>query len=376
MEIKMELENGEFPLVDGKSDFQTEASKQNLTSSSLLSPDYRSKLDDISRLNGFSSLKSFMSDSYLGMNIFNTFTPTILDNSQYGLIFFSRPNMNLHKSNIVKERTLSLLDSQDPNSDAAAIRGYLDPNNLRIGHFSSNKVLVDCPWINLLSNHCVSMTGWPDIVADTYVSQPGLYQQEWVMYDGIPKYYKTWPATFTFNNQDGNPIIHMLNYWSKYGLHAHEGLIDPYAVSMLEEELDYVTRIFVLILDNSRRKIRGIASTFAIPTAIGLGELFNIDRSKVYNDGVNQVSAQMTCIGAEYFDPILYKEFNDITCIFNQGMLPKNRNQSYVKIPHRHVRFFNYQAIPWINIETTELEWYVRRDVYTNIVKMSESYGY
>lgn len=372
----MELEDNEITLTEGQSDFQTDVSKQNLLSSSLLDPSYRSKLDDIARLNGSTSMKSFISDSYLGVNIYNTFTPTLLDNSQYGLIFFSRPNMNLHKSNINKERTLSLLDSSDPNSDAAAIRGYLDPNNLKAGHFSSNKVLIDSPWINLMGNHCLSMSGWPDIVADTYVSQPGLYQQEWVMYDGFPKYFKSWPATMSFSNQDGNTLIHLLNYWTKYGLHVHEGLIDPWPESLLEEELDYVTRCFVILLDGSRRKIRGIASTFAIPTAIGVGELFNIDRSKVVNDGVNQVTAQFTCIGAEYYDPILYKEFNDITCIFNQGMLPKNRSQSYVKIPSKHVRFFNFQAIPWVNIETTELEWYVKRDTYNAIVKMSEQYGY
>ena len=65
----MELEDNEITLTEGQSDFQTDVSKQNLLSSSLLDPSYRSKLDDIARLNGSTSMKSFISDSYLGVNI-------------------------------------------------------------------------------------------------------------------------------------------------------------------------------------------------------------------------------------------------------------------------------------------------------------------
>lgn len=372
----MDKEDDALIPANGGVALDTEEQISSIISTGNIGAGYRARIDEISRLKGFSSIRSQLTDAYLGTNVYNTFTPTQLDNSQYGLIFFTRPRMNLTKENVIYERTLHPLLTTDLNSDAAAIRCYLDPESHRLGLANSNKVLQDSPWIHLLGNHCVSMSGWPDIIVDTFSSGAGLYNQEWVMYDGFPKLYGKWDSTLTFRNTVGNPILNMMNYWTQYGARVHEGVMNPYFDSLFENELDYNTRIFNIVLDNSRTKITAISSTIAIPTANPMGEIFNFDRSKVYNDSIDQLSYQFTCVGAEYNDPILYREFNDVTCLFNEGMLPNNRDSGYIRVPPHQISFFNYLAIPWINLDTNELEWYVSRTVYNEIIEMGKRNGY
>ncbi len=361
--------------ADAGTSLGTTEQRDSIVSTGFLNNTVQTRIDQITRLNGYAGIRTHITDSYLGTNIYNTFTPTQLDNSQYGLVFFTRPRLNLSSNNIRRERTLYPLVSTDANSDASAIRCYLDPESQKLGKISSSKVLSDSPWIHLLGNHCISMTGWPDIIVDTFKSKAGLYQQQYHMYDGFPKNYGEWSASLTFRNSTGNPILNMMNYWTQYGLRVHEGSMDPWPDSIFENELDYQTRIFVLILDKTRRKISGIASTIAIPVANPMGELFNFDRSKVHNDNLDQLTYQFSCLGAEYNDPILFREFNDITCIFNEGMMPSKRT-GYVKIEANQLLFFNYLAIPWINDDKTELEWYVAKTYYDQIIKMSTDNGY
>lgn len=369
-------EDGVLTPADNGVSLDTPEQLSSIISTGDIGGGYRARIDEITRLGGYSGLRTMLTDAYMGTNVYNTYTPAQLDNSQYGLIFFTRPRMNLTRENIIFERTLHPLLTTDINSDAAAIRCYLDPESQRVGLANSNKVLSDSPWIHLLGNHCISMTGWPDVIVDTYKSGAGLYNQEWVMYDGFPKLYGSWDATMTFRNMTGNPILNMMNYWTQYGARVHEGVLNPYFDSLFENELDYITRIFVMTLDNSRTKITGISSTMAIPTANPMGEIFNFDRSKVHNDNIDQLSYQFTCVGAEYNDPILYREFNDITCIFNEGMMPNARNGNYIKIPPHQLSFFNFLAIPWINLDTNEIEWYVSRSMYNEITEMGKRNGY
>lgn len=357
-------------------DLNTPQQTSSIINTGYLGESYQKRVEEISRLNGFSGNRTRLTEGYLGTNVFNTFTPAQLDNSQYGLVFFSRPRMNMQEGNLKRERTLHALLNSDPNSDAAAIRCYLDPESQRRGQINSNKVLVDSPWIHLLNNHCLSMNGWPDVSVGTYKSKAGLYQQQYVMYDGFPKYYEVWDASLTFRNTVGNPILNMMNYWTQYGARVHEGLMNPYPDSLFENELDYQTRIFVIILDYTRTKITNIGSTIAIPTANPMGEVMNFDRSKMHNDSLDQLSYQFTCCGAEYNDPILFREFNDITCIFNQGMMEGSRQEGYVRVPMSQLAYFNYLAIPWINDETTAIEWWVSKANYAQVMEMSKANGY
>ncbi len=363
------------PLNDGTASSSTQL-YQSLLNTGSIGDSYKRRVEEITRLNGYSGIRTHITDGFMGTNVFTTHTPTQIDNSQYGLVFFTRPRMNLSRSNIVRERTLHPLLTTDDKSDMAAIRCYLDPESHRLGKISSRKVLTDSPWIHLLGNQAISMNGWPDLIADTEKSKAGLYQEQWAMYDSFPRHFGTWDASLTFRNQTGNPIFHMFNYWTQYGARVHEGSLDPWPDSIFENELDYDTRIFVFVFDFTRTKIAGVASTIAMPVVNPTGEFFNFDRSKQQFDNLTELSYQFTCMGAEYNDPILLREFNDITCMFNESMMDKTRNTIFQKIEARYLQYFNYLAIPWIDINKNEIEWYVRKDLYQQVLEMGKTNGY
>ena len=76
------------------------------------------------------------------------------------------------------------------------------------------------------------------------------------------------------------------------------------------------------------------------------------------------------CNGAMYRDPILMEEFNTVTCIFNNAMIgADNREANFVKLSVKERMWFNMEAIPWINLDTSELEWYVSKSRYNEIIE-------
>lgn len=330
-------------------------------------------VEDISQTNLGLSMSRAITDNLYGINHRQVPGAIPINKDQYGLTFFTRPQLNLTTANLRNVRLMVPLLSSDEISYQRAIRTLLDPR-LMAGYAEglAGAQKISCPivdpeqaFIPILSNNLVSISGWPDIVVPTFTSPEGVYKESHTMVDGVTVNFNTYDITATFRNSRGDPITSMLFYWTHYMSNVFEGNLLPYPDFLMRNELDYNTRIFRLVLDSSKRYVQRIAACgAAIPIGVPVGAAFDYNSDKPYNDATAQISIPFKCTGAIYQDDILVWSFNKTVTTFNPSMKDEFRDNDMVKLSPEYLDIFNNRGYPRINPEGYELEWWVRKSLY------------
>lgn len=342
------------------------------------------------------SLSKAIGNNLYGINFRQTGSAVPRTKDVYGFTFFTRPQLNLTRFNITNYRGFYNLLTDNEVSYQRYTRMMLDP---RLGFRDvASSALVDNfnPFIPILTNNIVSLSGWPDLMAPTYTSHSGLYGQEHSFVDGVTNHFEAFDMDITFKNTKGNPLIYLFYVWLKYETLVFEGIMTPYLDMITENEIDYNTRIYRLVLDQQKRYITFIAATGAsFPVSVPVGNLFDYNTDTPFNTRNNEINIRFRNIGFTAFEDILKLEFNKTTAIFNpdiRALLKYDTDSSvsdkqklrddaavvyrvpgcnYVKIPFLLATtmdlditsnsFFsvNYRAYPYINLLTNELEWWV-----------------
>jgi len=280
-----------------------------------------------------------------------------------GLVFFTRPTMNLSYDNLALDRRLSPLMTNDPQTYPFMIRSLLDPYAAR--DRESPFVDANNVFMPILSNTLISMSGWPDVVGDTYTASEGAQKESWAMFDGSSHNREAWDANMTFRNIQGDPITLLMLTWIIYGTGVYQGDLLPYTRMLFENRIDYYTGIYRLVLSSDGRFVTKIARTIGFPYAISLGAAFNYQADQFLNGDNDTISVPFKCIGAEYQDPILVHEFNHVMNMTNPDM----RANRCIKLSKAERPLFRRLAYPKINVETLELEWYVPEGLYDVIAQ-------
>lgn len=343
----------------------------------------------ISRQNGLGELSIANSLMMRGFNHRGLGNPVTVNLDNNGIVFFTRPNLNFSESNLITKRVLSILSTNEEYSIPRLIRAYLDPRAnwcldippgaKRHNNSPISTPLVDrfCPFIPLLTNNLISLNGWKDIDMDSYTSPEGKARQTFSQIDSIGEILDGYTLTANFRNVPGDPITLMFLVWLLYSGWVYRGDLMPYPESMLENERDYETRIYRLVLDPSRRYVQKIACCGAsFPTAISIGSSMNFNAEKPYMDDTAQITVPFRATGALYNDPIIIYWFNRVTFRWcpNLKLAIDGSSDAYVKVPNDLLRDYNYRGLPHINPETLELEWWVPKAeaLYYNALKADD----
>lgn len=333
-------------------------------------------IEDVLRYTPVGALDTAMGSAFYGINHRQTPTPIPLNKDHYGLVFFTRPQLNLSTENIRAERFMGPLLSQQEASIQRIIRMYLDP---RLGASDSalRSPFVDNKnaFMPLLTNHCISCTGWPDVLLDTYTSQPGAYREVYSQTDGVFKNYTTYDISATFRSMPGDPILQLMLFWEFYQAGVFEGKLIPYPDFIVQNEIDYNSRIYRLVLDQSKQYVQKIACTGAsYPINAPVGNSFNLESDMPFNLANKEFTIQFKSIGARYMDDIIVHDFNKVVGIFNPDMRSSDmsKNSAMVKVHMSELHIFNNMGYPRIDPNTKELQWYVARADYN---RMMNSYN-
>lgn len=310
------------------------------------------------------SISTAIGDSFYGINHRQTPNVIPINKDYFGLAFFTRPRLNLSTENLRTHRIMSPLLTNEPSSVQRYIRCMLDPTLGKKG-ITCSMVDDQQAFIPLFTNHLLSMTGWPDVNLPTMTSHEGMYKEAFSMVDGVSVNYSTFDIPVSFRNLGGDPITAMLFFWCHYMSLVYEGVLVPYSEFIVENEIDYQTRIYRLVLDSTKTFVKKIAATGAsFPLTSPMGASFNFSHDKPINDSNDQISSQFRCMGAMYQDDILIDEFNKTTVLFNPTMAASGRSSYWMKVPMDALYMFNNRGYPAINPKTYELEWYVSKEEY------------
>jgi len=288
-----------------------------------------------------------------------------------GLTFFTRPNLNLSYDNVMAVRQLSVLASDSPRSYGRIIRRMLWPDSI-LSDIKGDNTIFDNrhAFMPLLSNALTNMSGWPDLTLHAYSTAEGMAKEVWMMNDTIAEINGRFDLDCTFENTLGDPISLTLFAWLLYIGGVYLGTkIQPAGYSIVQNEIDYMTRIYRFSMDWSGRFIQKWAACgAAFPVGLSIGSSFNYSRDNPYNEANKAVQTSFACTVAEYNDPITLWEFNKLVVMFNPEMGDGVREKSLIQVTPEERKLFNYKGFPWINLMgNNELEWWVDRNEYITV---------
>lgn len=352
--------------------------------SDVISP---SAVDFIMKERGIGELSRTSINLFRGINHQNIGAPVRANTDTQGLLFFTKPELNLTYDNIINAAEISnLVREGTEKSMLGAIRAYLDPHSNKYGGYvgtydkfviSGDGKPIDCPIVDgnfafmpLLTNTCTSLTGWPDITVDTYTSEAGIFGEAISMADGGSCIYGTFDITASFNNIEGDPITALFFNWCVYINRVVENSIAPWPSKIVEDELDYQTRIYRLVFNENKTHVTKIACTGAsFPIASTIGASYNYSTEKTFIEDNNQISVPFRCVGAIYESPQIIEDFNDSVIKWEPRMKP---NASGVitgmkKLTRHECTLDNYQGYPRIEHDRS-INWYITHEQYSEFL--------
>lgn len=327
-------------------------------------------INQIVRNTGLSPRDQSISDTFRGLNITGKNNAVPLNTENHGYTFFTRPYLNLSEQNCMVDRRLQMLLNPNPLSVERRVRAYLDPERHKNnGPDWCPGVDVFNPFITILSNNLISLTGWEDFTLNLSTTTPGVYRDAMSYVDDVPYQYGTYDLQMTCRNIDGDPITWMLAMMEIYMGLNREGRIMPYPELALLNEYDANVRCYRLVMDATKTYVQRIAANGAglfmnAPTGQGLN--FTGDGSETpYQTVSDQLNFSIRSMGLTIYDYILIYEFNELVQEFNPAMKDGSRGVATVKLSQNEKNWFNFDAYPYINVEAhNELEWHVFRHIY------------
>lgn len=330
----------------------------------------------ITRDQGMGAFNARFADLLGGYNRTHQGTAVPANTDMQGLTFFTRPNLNLSYDNVVALRQLSPLANKSPNSYGRIIRRMLWPDSAFDPEESPriDNLIFDNrqAFIPLLGNTLTNMSGWPDLTLHAYSTSEGMAKEVWMMNDSIAEINGRFSLDCTFENTLGDPISLLLFAWIVYIGGVYTGTkILPAGYSIVQNEIDYMTRIYRFSLDWSGQFIQKWAICgAAFPVGLSMGTAFNYSRETPYNESNKTIQTQFECTIAEYNDPISLWEFNKLVVMFNPQMGDDVRKDEMVKLTARDRKRFNYKGFPYIALDgNNELQWWVDKKTYEQVAK-------
>lgn len=321
--------------------------------------------------NGFGGFNASTLYTLRGINAAGGPLPLPPNTDNQGLVFFTKPELNLSYDNIISIRRLSFLADPRPDSIGNYIRCLLSPTGYDPDGDRHRSAIIDdkCAFMPI-SNLLVSLSAPQDISANTYTSPEGYTKEQVSWVDDKPGVWSAYNLDATFANIEGDLMGAILSTWVEYQQRTCDGSMYPFTRNAVENRIDAQTRIYRLIMDRSGKFVQNIyAPIAAYPTDDAIGAKFGYALGEHLNQANKEIRTSFRCIGAIYNDPLLVHHFNKVVIKFNPNMADRLRGSTMVKVSDtvkRDVtlkRLFNCRMYPRI-ADTMELEWYVDKTEY------------
>jgi len=352
---------------------------------------YQDAIDWIARHNGLGSISESYFNTFRGFNHRGAGLPVTYNMDSQGLTFFTRPNLNLSYDNAINDRAFFAIHNDNEASIGRAVLCMLDPKTHRgetgasYGRVDDSKRNADATWLGaglrsllvdprspfmpLLTNNLISLSGWPDPTLGHYTSDPGVRKEVWSMVDDTIEQFGDFSLTATFRNIAGDPISKLFEIWTRYAAAVYLDDMTPHLDSIVRNTVDYQTRVYRLVLTKDRRYVTKIfACGAAYPLSSALGAAADYSSEKLFVDEVaDQITIPFQAVGAMYNDPILMLEFNRLSAMYNPDMVDSVRTTKMKKLDPTVMHKANMNGYPYINLRTEELEWWVYAEDYQTL---------
>ena len=333
----------------------------------------RSNINDILDYSENKPLDKAISNALYGFS-HSQQLPALPDNKDsQGIVFFTRPQLNMHTENIRNSNYMEPLLDNNEYSINRFVRVTLDPRcPYELNSPLYKDEIIDCPlvdkhmpFIPILTNTLISLSGWPDSVVPTFTSSAGLRKEQISMIDGTFEINDVFTLSATFKNFLNEPLTLLFEKWVQYASLVFEGMLYPYIDFILENEFDYNTRIYKFTLDKSNRFItKSFVTGASFPTTWPSGKYADYSRDKPYNEQTNEINVNFTCMGARYNYLRNLLDYNKLMATFHPDIrnFLTGKDTNMVPIDYDLLKLFDFRGYPVINLKTFELVWLISKD--------------
>lgn len=336
-------------------------------SSAALSELFNASTEAAFRYSGMGSFLSTWQTVLSGVDRFGI-NPLPPNHEVTGLIFITRPKLNLSSMSLKQDRVLSTLNTREPYSFPFSIRSYLDSRFARDALNAGDMMVTpfvntDLPFIIPLTNCHMSSGGWPDFFIDTETSQGGFFGEDQTIARGSDFNARSYDFSLTFRDIQGGYIMALFYYWVYYIAAQCRGLVIPYPEDIYAQRLNYTCSIYRFVLDPSRQFItKWSKATGCFPKSVPIGDAFNVPTRENYIHATQEFTIPFQVNHVSYMDPIVFQEFNTIVQRWAGSTMADsiptatatdtfdydaNRKKSRVRAPID--AYSNFRGIPWIN---------------------------
>lgn len=280
-----------------------------------------------------------------------------------GLAFVSRPMLNLSDENVIKHPQLAPLYRPQKNSLMAYLKGLLDPEWGRGNSGMTDLLDPLYPWIPPITNLLKVSSGFPDLSLAVGKSAGGFRKEVYQFANGVLKVNWDFEMRQSYHSPKPNILPYLFEAWVHYieGVTLGDEGMEPYPEALIENYLDYDCRIYHMILNKNMRNIEWLfCNASCFPTTFPSGAFSTIDRTQnsLRGQGQDELEIGFSCVGFRFGNVRIADMFNRTTLKFNPGLHPATRASSYRKLKFDEYFAGGYDATPWINIDTMELEYW------------------
>jgi hypothetical protein len=271
-------------------------------------------------------------------------------------VYFTRPNLNLSDLSLSRNRRYQHHTSKEPNEMNNLIRATLSPYEVKMG-LVSNIANTNSPFIPMLSNTLLELSGMPDEVIKSWDSPAGMVGEQWGHANSTIEFKGSIEINLTFQSIAGGPVAKLFDVWTTYESDVRYGRLMPHPYCIASRETDYFSAIYILIL-NANFKIKHIAKTRGYPIANPKGEKFTYRRGEDVSGKYPTFQTRFKCYGVDYDDPALLQEFNTSMMAFNSDIKSTvlSSDKSVVEVPAKFKALFQNECYPYIDLRYNTLE--------------------
>lgn len=323
--------------------------------------DYYNKASQSNNSPGY---QNALVNSFRGFNPFNP-GPAMMEISDniIGLMFITRPELNLDDYNIYRSEKLISLAGAGSNDIGGYIRGVLDRYwaDKNLGNGGNPLLDNNQPFISCLNEYLKTSTGFSDLSLRINTSEPGLRQQ---IYQYVSSKIEE-NGQFTIQQTYYNPrpliIQSLFQVWLTYISEVKSGdnQLMPRYDYLIGNRCDYDCRIYHLIMNRDTEYLESIFSALrCIPSTYPAGAIADIDRTQntLRGPGQDDFSIQFSVEGMRFDEISLINAFNEHTYYYNPDLLltVEGKANTYRKLNISEYMAYRYMMYPLLLPDTQE----------------------
>lgn len=283
-----------------------------------------------------------------------------------GLVFVSRPLLNLSDENVRLHPQMISLYNPPKNSIQAYTKGLLDKNWGDLNMHGSGILNPNLAWISPIANLVKVSSGFPDVSLNMAKSDPGIRKQVYQYVNGILKVNYDYDLRMTMHNPKPNILPYLFDMWLHYidGVTLGDEGMGPYPEALIQNYRDFDCRVYHIILNKNFRNIEGIYCCMdAVPNTFPSGSFSTIDttRNSLVGQGQEELDIGFSATVFRYNNVRVSQMFNQTTVFFNRNMADGTREKTHRKLSVKEYMAGGFDCYPWINIENMELEYWIKR---------------